>query len=60
MAQASSQPTRAIVDIFRAEIKSDFSKYRLAKAFLRWSQSHTSSDLTDTEQLQVGNADRRD
>jgi predicted ATPase len=52
MVQASSQPTRAIVDIFEAEIGSDFSKYRLAKAFLRWSQSHTSSDLTDTEQLQ--------
>jgi hypothetical protein len=52
MVQASSQPTRAIVDIFGAEIGSDFSKYRLAKAFLRWSQSHTSSDLTDTEQLQ--------
>lgn len=52
MAQASSQPTRAIVDIFKAEIGSDFSKYGLAKAFLRWSQSHTSSDLTDTEQLQ--------
>jgi predicted ATPase len=50
--QASSQPTRAIVDIFGAEIGSDFSKYGLAKAFLRWSQSHTSSDLTDTEQLQ--------
>jgi hypothetical protein len=51
-AQAASQPTRAILDIFGAEIGSDFSKYRLAKAFLRWSQSHTSSDLTDTEQLQ--------
>jgi len=51
-AQAASQPTRGIVDIFRTEIGSDFSKYRLAKAFLRWSQSHTTSDLTDTEQLQ--------
>jgi len=52
MVRASSQPTRAIVDIFGAEIGSAFSKYGLAKAFLRWSQSHTSSDLTDTEQLQ--------
>ena len=52
MAQASNQPTRAIGEIFRAEIGTDFSRYRLAKAFLRWSQSHTSSDLTDTEQLQ--------
>jgi len=50
-AKASSQPARPIVDIFTAEIK-EFSKYRLAKAFLRWTRSHEASDLTADEQRQ--------
>jgi hypothetical protein len=49
---ASSQPTRGIVDIFAAEIGSEFSKYRLAKGFLRWSRIHAAPDLTDYERLQ--------
>jgi predicted ATP-dependent endonuclease of OLD family len=49
---ASSQPTRGIVDIFAAEIGSDFSKFRLAKGFLRWSRIHAAPDLTDYERLQ--------
>ena len=49
---ASRQPTRGIVDIFAAEVGSDFSKYRLAKGFLRWSRIHAASDLTDYERLQ--------
>jgi hypothetical protein len=51
---ASSQPTRGIVDIYAAEIGSDFSKYRLAKGFLRWSRIHAAQDLTDYERLQWG------
>ena len=39
---------RPIVDIFTKEIK-DFKKYRLAKAFLRWSKDHTAADLTGDE-----------
>ena len=49
---ASSQPTRGIVDIFAADIGSEFSKYRLAKGFLRWSGIHAAPDLTDYERLQ--------
>lgn len=45
---ASAQAGRPIVDIFAAEI-SEFSKYKLAKAFVRWSRSHATSDLTETE-----------
>lgn len=41
---AAAQPSRPIVEIFSAEIH-DFSKYRLAKAFLKWSASHTAGDL---------------
>ena len=45
---ATTQPQRAIADIFAAEI-SDFSKYRLAKAYLRWTREHSASDLTEDE-----------
>ena len=48
-ATAMAQPTRPIVDIFTAEI-SKFSKYRLAKAFLRWARTHQAGDLTADEQ----------
>ena len=47
-AVAKTQATRPIVDIFTAEVK-DFSKYHLAKAFLRWTRNHEAKDLTDNE-----------
>jgi hypothetical protein len=47
-AVAAAQPTRPIVEVFAAEI-TGFSKYKLAKAFCRWSASHTAADLTDEE-----------
>jgi hypothetical protein len=39
------------VDLFAAEVK-DFSKYKLAKAYLRWTRSHEAKDLTSNEQAQ--------
>ena len=45
---ASKQPRRPIADIFAAEID-DFSKYRLAKAYLRWTRQHSAADLTEEE-----------
>jgi len=48
-ATAAAQPRRPIVDIFTAEI-ADFSKYKLAKAFVRWLATHEWSDLTTAEQ----------
>jgi hypothetical protein len=47
-AAAASQPARSIGDIFNAEVP-DFSKYRLAKAYLRWTRHHAASDLTSSE-----------
>ena len=44
----AAQPTRPIVDIFAAEVP-NFSKYKLAKAYVRWTRSHSSNDLTDQE-----------
>lgn len=46
---ANAQPNRPIVDIFSDVIGGDFSKYRLAKAFIRWSRGHEASDLSDSE-----------
>lgn len=43
-----SQPTRPIIDIFTSEIK-DFSKYKLAKAFVRWTRTNEAKDLTKDE-----------
>jgi len=50
-ATASAQVARPIVDIFAAEI-ANFSKYVLAKAFLRWARAHEASDLTESERNQ--------
>ena len=46
--KSNEQPTRPIVDIFKVEV-SDFSKYRLSKAFLRWTRTHRADDLTADE-----------
>lgn len=46
---AQKQPKRPIVDVFTAAIKSDFSKFKLAKAFIRWTKEHTLADLTSNE-----------
>ena len=50
-ATAAAQPARPIVDIFTAEV-ADFSKYKLAKAFLRWARVHEASDLSANERTQ--------
>ena len=50
---ASQQPARPIVDIFTKQIgKETFSKYQLAKAFLRWTQEHEAANLTEVERTQ--------
>ncbi len=50
---ANQQPTRPIVDIFTKVIgKGTFSKYHLAKAFLRWTREHEATDLMDVERTQ--------
>jgi hypothetical protein len=51
IATASAQPGRPIVELFANTI-ADFSKYRLAKGFLRWARSHEAKDLSTTERDQ--------
>jgi predicted ATPase len=48
---ATAQPERSVVDVFKTEI-GDFSKYRLAKAFVRWTRDHKADDLSDDERTQ--------
>ena len=49
--KATTQVPRPIVGIFQEEV-SKFSKYRLAKAFIRWSREHGAADLTQDERDQ--------
>jgi len=53
-AVAKNQPDRAILEVFEDEIK-DFSRYKLAKAFLRWTRAHEASDLAEPERAQWKN-----
>lgn len=46
---AQTQEKRPIVDVFRSIANTDFSKYKLAKAFIRWSRDHELSDLRENE-----------
>lgn len=50
-ATANAQPTRPIIDIFFSEI-TDFSKYKLAKAFVNWTRNNDASLLTNDERKQ--------
>lgn len=45
----TSQPTRPIIDIFSKEIP-DFSKYKLAKAFIKWTRTNDANALSQDEQ----------
>ncbi|MBN9493068.1 AAA family ATPase [bacterium] len=50
---AAEQPTRPIVDIFATEFR-DFSKYHLAKAYVRWTREHVAAELTEAERKAWG------
>src|SRR5690606_28717173 len=48
IAKANEQTSRPIVELFSKEI-GGFSKYKLAKAYIKWTQSHTADDLDEVE-----------
>lgn len=52
-ATAVASPSQSIVGVFERAVP-NFSKYKLAKAFLRWTRSHTASDLRPHERESVG------
>ncbi len=45
---ATAQPARPVVDIFNDTV-SGFSKYKLAKAYVRWTRDYTAADLAAAE-----------
>jgi len=45
---STAQPQRPIIDIFSAEVP-DFSKYKLAKAFIRWTRENDVNKLQENE-----------
>jgi len=51
---AASRPDRSIVEIFADEV-ANFSRYELAKAYVRWTRAHKADDLTVAEQVQWEN-----
>lgn len=50
-ATVTAQPNRPIIDVFTEKVP-DFSKYKLAKAYVRWTRSHEAKDLTEKERNQ--------
>lgn len=50
-AKAAAQPGRPIVDLLSSEV-SGFSKYKLAKAYVRWTRDNDASGLTADERDQ--------
>ncbi|GAB5555640.1 MAG: hypothetical protein Sapg2KO_52310 [Saprospiraceae bacterium] len=47
-ATSNSQPNRPIIDIFSAEVP-DFSKYKLAKMYIKWTRENEANKLKPTE-----------
>lgn len=48
--ESASAPTTPLVDLLAKKGGNAFSKYKLAKAYLRWTRDHSVGDLTPTEQ----------
>lgn len=53
IATAQAQEKRPIVDVLESVAGKDFSKYKLAKAFIRWSREHDLNDLKAAEITQA-------
>jgi predicted ATPase/energy-coupling factor transporter ATP-binding protein EcfA2 len=50
-AEAASHPEQPIVDVFVSQI-TGFSRYKLAKAYVRWTKEHDASELEADERTQ--------
>lgn len=46
--QIEENPERPLIELFKSEIK-DFSKYKLAKSFIRWTRENKVADLNEEE-----------
>lgn len=52
--EAAASPTMPIIDLLTKKGGSTFSKYKLAKAYVRWTRDHTSGDLSAIERESWG------
>ena len=50
--QSKEQVGRPVVDILFDVAKNSFSKYKLAKAFVKWSRDNNLENLSETEIMQ--------
>ncbi|ESY85937.1 ATP-dependent OLD family endonuclease [Mesorhizobium sp. LNHC220B00] len=48
-AEAAATPEKPLVDLLLAKGGTNFSKYRLAKTYVRWTRDHTAQDLSEAE-----------
>lgn len=48
-AEVAAAPDKPVVEIFTNKFGNAFSKYKLAKAFLRWARDHSATDLSEGE-----------
>lgn len=48
-AEAAATPEKPLVDLLLAKGGANFSKYKLAKAYVRWTRDHTAQDLSQAE-----------
>lgn len=55
VAVAQAQEKRPVVNVIESIAKKDFSKYKLAKAFIRWSREH---DLNDLQSAEIAQAEK--
>lgn len=51
-ALAASHPIRPVLDVLSEVAGQEFSKYRLAKEYVRWTRDQTAGDLADEERAQ--------
>lgn len=47
--EAAAAPETPLVDLLTRKDKAKFSKYSLAKAYVRWTRDHTAADLSEAE-----------
>ncbi|HWL06397.1 MAG TPA: AAA family ATPase [Xanthobacteraceae bacterium] len=50
-AEIAAKPDLPVVDVLAKKGGANFSKYKLAKAYVRWTREHAATDLTDAERV---------
>ena len=47
--EVAAKPDEPLVDVLNRKGGAKFSKYKLAKAYVRWTRDHTANDLSQTD-----------